>query len=154
MLVRKASSGIIYTSLMQSIWSLHQPRRCVTDAAALSGGGSGSLCVRLQQCQQKITAGLFQRLITRQCSVTASLGSRLKKESRKHLKKTNPPRPPLKQRATMVTRIKELEKHQTSKDVVSVLDFRLIELWEHFPFTLFSTAPLVSDLFSYFMFTG
>lgn len=63
------------------------PRRCVTDAAAFGGGGgSGSSCVHLQQCQQKITAGLFPRLITRQCSVTASLGSRLK-ERRKHLKK-------------------------------------------------------------------
>lgn len=41
----------------------------------------------------------------------------------------------------MVTRIKESEKHQTSKDMVSVLDFRLIEVWEHFPFTLFHSSP-------------
>lgn len=54
----------------------------------------------------------------------------------------------------MVTRIKELEKQQINRDMVSVLDFRVIEVLQHFPFSLFSVALLISNPFSYFLLTG
>lgn len=53
----------------------------------------------------------------------------------------------------MVTGIKELEKHQINRDMVSVLDFRLSEVKRIF-YLLFSTALLVSNPFSCFLFTG